>query len=162
MLTAIKRITIPYYFREWYLDFTTAITQIIGGLLLAFYYSPQNMGVPWQSKFNALPSFEVSSQFVETVSNFGTIFSKFPDFFACVACYSMFFGGILFILGCFVRFISLMIFLVMLNTLLFREFDHSWSYIPTFAFLSLSILGLWFGSGKFGLDYLISKKLDWV
>lgn len=152
----------PYRFGEWYLDFITAIPQIIGGFYLTFYYSPQNMGVPWNTGFNDLQPLRVSNDFVETVNRFGSIFSIFPDFFACAACYSMFFGGILFILGCCIRLTSFFIFWVMLTTLLFREFDYSWSYIPTFAFLSLSILGLWFGSGKFGLDYLISKWFKWV
>jgi putative oxidoreductase len=74
----------------------------------------------------------------------------------------MFFGGIFLIVGCCTRLASLLIFLVMLVTLLFREFDQSWSYIPTFVFLSISILGIWFGSGRLGVDYLISKKLHWV
>lgn len=140
----------------------TAIPQIIGGFFLTFYYSARVMGVPWKSKFNYLAPFEISHVFVEIVGDFGSIFTHYPICFASAAAYSMFFGGILLIVGCFTRMASFFIFMVMLITLLFREFDYSWSYIPTFTFLSISILGLWFGSGRFGIDYWIAKKMDWI
>jgi putative oxidoreductase len=162
MLTIFKKMTIPYSIEEWYLNLINALPKVVGGLLLTFCYSPRNMGVPWNSSFNDLPAFRIAPEFLSTVQGFGSIFSAFPSFFAAAAAFSMFFGGICLIIGCCTRLASLLIFLVMLTTLLFREFDLSWSYIPTCAFLSISILGIWFGSGRLGLDYLISKKLNWV
>lgn len=162
MLQFFKRITVPYHLSHWYTNLLAVIPQIIGGFYLTFYFSPRNMGVPWSTKFNNLPAFKVSPDFIETVGGFGYIFSKNPEFFAYAACYSMFFGGIFWIIGYCIRLSSVFIFLVMLTTLLFREFDYSWSYIPTFSFLSLSILGLWFGSGRYGLDYIVAKKMRWV
>lgn len=157
-----KRITVPYPLSHWYTNLLAAIPQFIGGFYLTFYLSPQNMGVPWQTGFNDLSAFKVSPGFVNTVGDFGFIFSEYPVFFAHTACYVMFFGGIFWIIGYCIRLSSVLIFLVMLSTLLFREFDYSWSYIPTFSFLSLSILGLWFGSGRYGLDYIVAKRMRWI
>ena len=152
----------PYDFGRWYLSFITALPQIIGGFFLTFYFSPRNMGVPWKSEYSDLKTFEVSPIFIEVVQEFGFIFTMHPRFFAASAAYSVFFGGICLITGCFTRLASLFIFLTMLVTLLFREFDQSWSYIPTFTFLSISMLGLRFGSGRVGMDYAISKWLNWA
>ena len=162
MLEVFRRLTVPYQLTHWSTNLIAAIPQIIGGFYLTFYFSPTNMGVPWETKFNDLPSFTAAPSFIHTVSEFGSIFSDYPAFFAYAACYTMFFGGISWIIGYCIRLSSFLIFWVMLITLLFREFDSSWSYIPTFAFLSLSILGIWFGSGKYGLDYVFAKKMKWI
>lgn len=162
MLVVFKKLTKPYDFGEWHIHLINGVPQFIGGLFLTFYYAPRNIGVPWNTEFNNLSLFKVSPQFIGIVEDFGGIFSMYPVFFATAAAITMLFGGVLLMLGCCTRFASFFVFLVMLVTLVFREFDQSWSYIPTFAFLSLSILGIWFGSGKFSLDYLISKKFNWV
>lgn len=162
MLLLLRKLTLPYPFRPWHLSLVITIPKILGGLFLTFYFSAHYMGVPWKTASNSLPAFKVSPEFIGVVHDLGFIFSTFPKFFAYAAAYSIFFGGILLIIGCCTRLASFFIFWVMLITLLFREFDQSWSYIPTFVFLSISILGLWFGSGRFGLDYFISKKLKWV
>jgi len=162
MFIVLKKLTLPYNFRDWHLSLIAALPQIIGGFLLTFHYSAHNMGVPWHSKFNDLPMFKISSGFVAHVREFGSIFTTYPVFFSYAAALSMFFGGICLMVGCLTRFASFLIFWVMIITLFFREFDHSWSYIPTFAFLSISILGIWFGSGRLGVDYFISKKMNWI
>lgn len=162
MLEVFRRLTVPYQLTHWSANLIAALPQIISGFYLTFYFSPQNMGVPWRTEFNDLPAFKVSPDFIEIVADFGFVFSKIPEFFAYAACYTMFFGGLLWIVGYCIRLSSVFIFLVMLTTLLFREFDYTWSYIPTFAFLSVSILAFWFGSGKFGLDYLIAKGRKWI
>lgn len=162
MFLVLRKLTLPYFFRQWHLCFITTLPKTIGGFYLTFYFSAHNMGVPWNSDFNSLAPFEISPSYIGHVHDFGFIFSTYPVFFATASAYSMFFGGICLITGCFTRIASSMIFLVMLVTLLFRELDYSWSYIPTFTFLSISILGLWFGSGRFGVDYLIAKKMNWL
>ncbi len=162
MFLVLKKLTLPYSFELWHLCLITTLPKIIGGFFLTFYYSAQNMGVPWESDFNNLAPFKISPAFVGHVRDFGLAFSTYPVFFATAAAYSMFFGGICLMTGFFTRIASSLIFLVMLVTLLFREYDYTWSYIPTFTFLSVSILGLWFGSGRFGLDYVIAKKMNWL
>ncbi|MEM1257655.1 MAG: DoxX family protein [Bacteroidota bacterium] len=162
MFLVLKKLTLPYSFEQWHLSLIATLPKIIGGFFLTFYYSAHNMGVPWESDFNNLVPFEISPKFVGHVQDFGFIFSKYPTFFAKAMAFSMFFGGICLILGFFTRIASSLIFWAMLMTLLFREYDYTWSYIPIFTFLSVSILGLWFGSGRFGLDYLIAKKMNWL
>lgn len=162
MVVVLKKLTLPYHFEQWHLCLITTLPKVFGGFFLTFYYGPRNMGVPWNTEFNQLAPFEVSPIFINQVREFGSIFSMYPTFFATAAAYSMFFGGICLMLGFLTRIASSLIFLVMLVTLLFREFDYTWSYIPTFTFLSVSILGLWFGSGRLGLDYLFAKKMNWV
>jgi len=116
------------------------------------------MGVPWDSS-TSLKVWEVSPDFVSAVRGFGGIFSEYPEFFASSAALIEIFGGIFLILGLGVRIVSLLIFQIMLITLLYRSFDFSWSIIATIAFLAIGILGIWFGSGRLGFDYLIWRFL---
>ncbi len=162
MRTVLKKLCVPYRLTEWYLDLLIAIPQIIGGALLLFVYGPQNMGVLWKSSYGNLAPFEISPAFVTRVRDFGGIFSLYPKFFAGFAASVELYGGLLLILGLYTRLSSFFIFIMMVITILFREFDGSWSYIPVLGFLALGISGMIMGSGRFGLDYLISKKNNWV
>lgn len=158
MVTLVRRLIQPYKLSFWYLDITIAFIQITAGVLLSFYYGPTNMGVPWDSR-SSLKVWEVSPDFVSVVDGFGGLFSLNPVFFATSAALVEIIGGIMLILGLGVRIVSLLIFQIMLITLLYRTFDYSWSIISTISFLAVGILGIWFGSGRLGLDYLICRSL---
>ena len=161
MLAVFRKMTVPYPFEGWLLDVINSIPKIIGGFFLTFYYSPKVMVVPWGSNFEGEAPFTVLPSFIQIVNDFGSIFNGFPEFFAYAAAYVMFFGGIALMVGCCTRLVSFLIFLVMVVTLFFRELDSTWSYIPTFMLLAVAILGMWFGSGKFGIDHVIAKKFNW-
>jgi putative oxidoreductase len=158
MTTLIRRIIKPYQLSFWYSDLTIAFIRITAGVLLAFYYGPINMGAPWDSS-TFLKVWEVSPDFVSIVAGFGGIFSKNPVFFATSAALVEIIGGIMLILGLGVRVVSLLVFKIMLITLIYRSFDFSWSIVATISFLATGILGIWFGSGRLGLDYIICRAL---
>ena len=160
MVQIIKKITLPYKLTFWYLDFIIVSIRIISGFLLAFYYGPKNMGVPWDSE-TALETWQVSPSFLAIVDNFGGVFSKYVTFFAVAAALVEIIGGLLLIFGLATRVVSFLVFQIMLTTLIYGPLDNSWSYTPTIAFLANGVLGLWFGSGRIGLDYFICRLFGW-
>lgn len=158
MITAIKILVVPYKFTHWYLEATKSIPQILGGLILSFHYGSRNMGPIWATADSPLQAFEIDPAFVNAVAKFGGIYALYPSFFAGAAASIEIYGGLCLVFGCFTRITSFFVFVIMLVTLMFREFDGSWSYIPVCLYLALSILGMLLGSGKLGIDYYLSKR----
>jgi putative oxidoreductase len=69
-------------------------------------------------------------------------------------------GGLLLALGLQTRFAAFLIMCTMLVAIFFQKWgDGTWGMLPAMGFLWLGTYNLVLGSGKFGLDYLISKKV---
>ena len=56
------------------------------------------------------------------------------------------------------RITAFFITITMFITIAFRPWDGSWNIIPTFIFFCIGIFCMGFGSGKFGLDYLFTRR----
>ena len=111
--------------------------------------------VKFRSTFRA---FEVAEWFPKDVAKYGGVFAAAPVFFAWMGAFSEAVGGILLALGLQTRIASFLIMCTMLVAILFQKWGQSlYSMLPALGFLWVSIYTLYFGSGRFGLDYLINK-----
>ena len=69
-------------------------------------------------------------------------------------------GGLFLLLGLQTRIASFLIMCTMLVAIFLQKFDQGvWSMLPAMGFLWVAMYNLYFGSGRFGLDYLINKTL---
>ncbi|MEM6963666.1 MAG: DoxX family protein [Bacteroidota bacterium] len=142
-------------------DFTLAIPRIICGYFLAVNFGASKFGLPWSPGDGAnLGLFEVAAWFPEDVAAFGGIFALAPVFFAWMAAASEAIGGIFLALGLKTRFASFLLFCTMVVAIFFQKWSGGlWGMLPAMGFLWVSMYSMVLGSGKFGLDYLLSKYL---
>lgn len=69
-------------------------------------------------------------------------------------------GGLFLVLGLKTRVAAFLIAFSMLVAIFFQKFgEGTWNMLPAMGFLWISIYSLVLGSGKIGLDYLLSIKL---
>jgi putative oxidoreductase len=154
--TIIKPVTQKY----WVTDLIMAIPRILCGLWLTAMFGADKFGMPWTSDSQNLKLFEVVAWFPEDVAAYGGIFSMFPIFFAWMGAFSEAVGGLFLMLGLKTRIASLLILCTMLVAIFLQKWDSGlWGMLPALGFLWVSIYNLLLGSGRFGIDYLISKKL---
>ena len=153
-----KRIITPFRVEGFFPNMLMLIPRLIAGFLLTFVYAPEVFGTPWTPKALGLKFLEVADWFVLAVTDFGTPFDLMPHAFAWSASFTEAFGGILLALGLNTRITSFFITCVMAITIYFREWDDTWSILPTFLFFCIGLFYLGFGSGKFGLDYWFANR----
>jgi putative oxidoreductase len=152
----IKPIEMPYVFQ----DFLLAIPRVVYGYLLAANFGASKFGMPWSPEEKNLNLFEVAFWFPADVADFGAPFSWFPAFFAWMAAFSEAVGGIFWILGLNTRIFSFLIVCTMVVAVFWQHGDNGmWNMLPGMGFLWLAIVYMIVGSGRFGLDYIISKKI---
>lgn len=83
----------------------------------------------------------------------------FPEFFAWMGGFSEAVGGIFLLLGFQTRIASFLIMGTMLVAIFLQQWSQGmWMMLPAMGFLWVSIYEIIIGSGRFGIDYLISKK----
>ena len=117
--------------------------------------------MPWTSQDLHLNLFEVAAWFPEDVKAYGGIFAMFPIFFAWMGAFSEAVGGLFLALGLGTRLWSFLIICTMLVAILCQKIDGPvWNMLPAASFLWMAIYNLFLGSGRFGLDYIISKKIN--
>lgn len=139
-------------------DILVSIPRIICGLLLAFDFGSSKFGMPWSG--NDLALFGIPNWFVEDVAKFGGLFAVAPYFFAWMAAASETIGGLLLALGLKTRLASILIMCTMLVAIFFQKWDSGlWGMLPALGFLWVSFYSLAMGSGRFGIDHLISAFL---
>lgn len=139
-------------------DLLVSIPRIVCGLLLAFDFGSSKFGMPWSG--NDLALFGIPNWFVEDVAKFGGLFAIAPYFFAWMAAASETLGGLLLALGLKTRLASLLIMCTMLVAIFFQKWDNGlWGMLPALGFLWVSFYSLAMGSGRFGLDRLITNML---
>ena len=158
LLLPLKKLIIPFRVDGILPNILILIPRVITGYFLAFVFAIDKFGTPWTPKYLELGLFEVSDQFVAIVKQFGVPFSLMPEIFSWSAGFTEAFGGILLIIGLNTRITAFFITTVMIITIIFRPWDGSWNIIPTIMFFCLGLYFMGFGSGKFGLDYLLSKR----
>lgn len=159
ILNFIKLIITPVTQKHWIADIFFAIPRIVCGLLLTLSFGSDKFGLPWSSTAN-LGIFEVVAWFPKDVAEYGGIFELFPVFFAWMGAFSEAVGGLFLAFGLKTRVASFLILCTMLVAIFMQKWGGSvWGMLPAMGFLWVSIYHLFLGSGRFGIDYLISKKL---
>jgi putative oxidoreductase len=150
-----KPITMPY----WWQDVLFALPRIVCGYLLTSDFGAQKFGLPWSPTDNGLGLFEVAFWFPKDVATYGGIFALFPVFFAWIGAFSEAIGGIFLLLGLQTRIASFLIMCTMLVAIFMQQIQNGlWNCLPAMGFLWISIFTMILGSGRFGLDYLLTKR----
>ncbi len=138
-----------------------ALPRTFCGLILAFGFGASKFGMPWSPQESNLVLFQVSDWFVDDVSKFGGLFATFPLLFAWLAAASESIGALCLIFGFKTRIASFFLMVTMFVAIFFQQWDNGlWTMLPALGFLWVSLYNLIMGSGRFGLDYLISRKLE--
>lgn len=132
----------PVYTSHWYTDLLLALPRIIGCYFLAVNFGGSKFPCPdW---------------FVADVTKYGF---PFPAFFTWAAVLAETFGGALLVLGLFTRFAGFMVMCTMLVAIFFQKWGGEvWEMLPAMGFLWISIYAVVMGSGRFGIDHLITQK----
>jgi putative oxidoreductase len=156
----LKKVITPVVQKHWFGDFLFAIPRIICGFLLTSSFGSDKFGLPWSSTPN-LGFFEVVAWFPKDVAEYGGIFALFPVFFAWMGAFSEAVGGLFLALGFKTRIASFLIMCTMLVAIFLQKWGGPvWNMLPAMGFLWVSLFTLYLGSGRFGIDYLISKKIN--
>lgn len=159
ILKLSKIIITPVVQKNWFGDLLISIPRIACGLLLTLSFGSDKFGLPWSST-EGLGFFQVAAWFPKDVAEFGGIFAVFPVFFAWSGAFAEAVGGLFLAIGFKTRIASFLIMCTMLVAILFQKWNQGlWSMLPAMGFLWVSMYHLYLGSGRFGIDYIISKKL---
>lgn len=151
----------PVIQNHWIMDLITAIPRVFCGLALATSFGSDKFGMPWSPSNRNLDLFEVVYWFPLDVAEYGGIFAMFPVFFAWMGAFSEAVGGIFLALGLESRIAAFLILCTMLVAIFMQKGGQGlWAILPALGFLWVSIYTIVLGSGRFGLDYLLMKKLN--
>ncbi|MCU0443198.1 MAG: DoxX family protein [Bacteroidia bacterium] len=158
-MNLLKAVTKPIELPFWWLDAMVAIPRMVSGYLLTSSFGAEKFGMPWSPADNNLGLFEVAYWFPSDVANYGGIFALFPVFFAWTAAFSEAVGGLLWLIGLQTRIVSLLIAATMLGAIFLQQYTQGiWNMLPAMGFLWVSVYTLALGSGRFGIDYLVTVK----
>ena len=159
ILKTTKLIIKPVIQKSWFADLLFTIPRFVCGMLLTLSFGSDKFGLPWSSTPN-LGFFEVAAWFPKDVAEYGGIFSLFPVFFAWSGAFAEAVGGLFLAFGFKTRIASFLIMCTMLVAIFLQKWNQGmWNMLPAMGFLWVAIYHLYLGSGRFGIDYLISKKL---
>lgn len=163
-MTRLKTLSLlilkPVELSNWLSEIITALPRIICGFVLTSSFGSDKFGMPWTADSQNLSLFEVSAWFPEDVAAYGGLFAMFPVFFAWMGAFSEAVGGLFIMFGFKTRIFSFLIMCTMLVAIFMQKWGQPlWSMLPALGFLWVSLYSLALGSGRLGLDYIISKKL---
>lgn len=157
MKRLIKPVCLPY----WWQDAFIAIPRIVCGLMLGFDFGAAKFGMPWSPADKNLGLFEVAFWFPNDVAEYGGLFALMPAFFAWMGAFSEAVGGLFLAAGFLTRINAFLLVCTMSVATFIQQWGQgSWNMLPAIGFLWVALYHLFLGSGRFGLDYLISKKLN--
>ncbi len=160
MKTILRKLITPVTQVHWLADAIFAVIRFVCGMLLAIDFGASKFGMPWTDEGQNLGLFEVAAWFPEDVAAYGGIFAIAPIFFAWMGAFSEAVGGIFLAFGLKTRVASFLIMCTMLTAIFLQKWGQgTWSMLPAMGFLWVATYNLYLGSGRFGLDYLIAKKL---
>jgi len=159
MKEVVKKILTPKLQTDWMADLLFAVMRFLCGMLLALSFGADKFGVPWTAESQNLDLFEVAAWFPEDVAAYGGVFAITPIFFAWMGAFSEAVGGIFLALGLKTRVAAFLIMCTMLVAIFMQKWGQGiWGMLPAMGFLWISIYNLYLGSGRFGLDYLLTRK----
>lgn len=149
----------PQVTSSWIGDILLAIPRIICGYALSSGFGADKFGMPWSPADAKLGLFEVAYWFPIDVAEYGGIFAVFPVFFAWMGAFSEAVGGIFLALGWHTRVAAFLIVCTMLVAIFCQQWGgSSWSLLPAAGFLWVGIYHVVIGSGRLGIDYIITKS----
>jgi putative oxidoreductase len=155
----MKKILTPILLPHWLHDLLLAIPRIVCGYLMTSSFGADKFGLPWSPVDKNLGLFEVAFWFPGDVANYGGLFASFPVFFAWMAAFSEAVGGLFLLIGFQTRIASILILFTMLGAIFLQQINEGmWACLPALGFLWVSVYTLVLGSGRFGIDYLITKN----
>ncbi len=160
-MKTIQLLIQPITQKTWIADLLFALMRFICGMLLALDFGASKFGMPWTPDDRHLNLFEVAAWFPEDVASYGGIFAIAPVFFAWMGAFSEAVGGLLLAFGLKTRVAAFLIMCTMLVAIFMQKWGQgTWGMLPAMGFLWVAIYNLYFGSGRFGFDYLIAKTLN--
>ena len=143
----------------WWQDLIFFIPRVVCGFLLTANFGAAKFGLPWSPTDKNLGFFEVAFWFPQDVAEYGGIFAMFPVFFAWMGAFSEAVGGVFLLLGLQTRIFAFLNLCTMLVAVFMQQFHNGlWSMLAGMGFMWVSLFYMILGSGRFGLDYIISKK----
>jgi putative oxidoreductase len=155
----LQSLTRPVLQRLVVADFLLLIPRLACGFMLSAYFGADKFGMPWSPDERDLRLFEVVYWFPQDVAEFGGIFSLLPSFFAWMGAFSEAVGGLLLAIGFQTRIAAFLILCTMLVAIFLQHGDDGmWNMLPGFGFLWVAIYSIVLGSGRFGLDFLLTKN----
>ncbi len=161
MKTIFLKIITPIIQTSWVSDLSFAIPRVLCGFFLTVNFGSSKFGMPWTPADKNLSLFEVAEWFPKDIAEYGGVFTLAPVFFAWMGAASEAIGGIFLALGLKTRIASFFILCTMLVAIFFQKWDQGlWGMLPAMGFLWVSIYNLILGSGRFGLDYILAKKIE--
>ncbi|MDB4292479.1 DoxX family protein [Maribacter sp.] len=161
MKKIIKSISTPTMQKHWIADLLFGSIRFVCGMLLALDFGASKFGMPWTADSQNLKLFEVSAWFPEDVAAYGGIFALAPVFFAWMGAFSEAVGGLFLAFGLQTRIASFLIMCTMLVAIFMQKWGAAtWGMLPAMGFLWVATYNLYLGSGRFGLDFLIAKKIN--
>jgi len=124
-------------------------------------FGSSKFGMPWSPPDAEFGLFQVAAWFPEDVAGYGGIFAIAPVFFAWMGAASEAIGGVFLALGLGTRLAAFLIMCTMLVAIFCQQWgEGSWNMLPAMGFLWIAIYNLVLGSGRFVIDYLITKKIS--
>ncbi len=160
MKKIFQKLNNPILMPFWWQDLLLAIPRIVCGFWLATEFGAPKFGMPWSPVDNNLNLFEVAFWFPNDVASYGGIFKMFPAFFAWMGAFSEAVGGIFLIFGFQTRLFSFLVICTMCVAAFLEQWENGlWAMLAALGFLWLYMHSLILGSGRFGIDYYISKKI---
>ena len=160
LLPAFGQLIQPTLLPRWWQDALVAIPRILIGYLLTVDFGSTKFGLPWSPAEYNLGFFEVAFWFPNDVAEFGGLFAQFSNVLAWMAAFSEAVGGVFLLLGLCTRPSAMLLIPTMLVAIFFQQFDSgTWNMLPAAGILWLALYHAILGSGRFGLDYLISKNI---
>ncbi len=159
MKKLVKKIITPMQL-NWTLEMAIFIPRLMYGYLLTKEFGSPKFGLPWTDPEKNLGLFKVAFWFPSDVSNYGGIFALMPSFLAWMAAFSEAVGGVAWIIGFQTRIFSFLIFCTMMVVVFVHQIQYGyWNMMPGMGILWISVICMVTGSGKLGIDFLISKKI---
>lgn len=159
MKTILQKITKPILLPIWWQDLLIMLPRIMCGYLLTAEFGAAKFGLPWSPIDNNLGFFEVAFWFPNDVKEYGGIFAVAPAFFAWMGAFSEAVGGLLLLFGFQTRIAAFLISCTMLVAIFMQQWNEGlWMMLPAMGFLWMAVTSLVLGSGRFGLDYLLTKN----
>lgn len=155
----LRRLTVPVTLPHWSQDVLLAMPRLVCGYFMAFDFGAQKFGMPWSDPDLNLGFFEIAFWFPNDVAQFGGPFALFPAFFAWMGGFSEAVGGLLLLAGLQTRIASLLICSTMLVAAFCQQMQNGyWSMLPALGFSFVTLYTMVLGSGRFGIDYLLTKR----
>ncbi|MCU0467088.1 MAG: DoxX family protein [Arcicella sp.] len=149
----------PILLPNWWQDFLMVLPRIVCGILLTVDFGAAKFGLPWSPVDKNLGLFEVAYWFPNDVAEYGGIFAKFSVFFAWMGAFSEAVGGLFLALGFLTRPFSFLIVCTMLVAIFCQQIDNgTWNMLPAMGFLWVALYQMILGSGRFGIDYLLTSR----